>query len=198
MEETYQCPHIILPLYIYSDVSVFLLHILHACMINQMRKRKSARLALRNVDKNTTQSKKKKMNVRKKARIEDEVSVAGGAETTHAAMTGVPRDDTNVDKNTTQSKKKKMNVREKARIADEVSVAGGAETTHAAMTGVPRDDTTVHATCWWSDWREPVDANKCRDFSTASFGKGNKTPLFPCGCYIVILGLKQLQISIFA
>ena len=151
MEETYQCPHIILPLYIYSDVSVFLLHILHACMINQMRKRKSARLALRNVDKNTTQSKKKKMNVRKKARIEDEVSVAGGA-----------------------------------------------ETTHAAMTGVPRDDTTVHATCWWSDWREPVDANKCRDFSTASFGKGNKTPLFPCGCYIVILGLKQLQISIFA
>ena len=80
-----------------------------------------------------------------------------------------------VDKNTRS--KGKMNVKKKARTVDKASDAGGAKLNDAAMASVPGDDTAVHGACWWSDWREPVDADKCRDFSEKSFGKGNKRVL---------------------
>ena len=48
----------------------------------------------------------------------------------------------------------------------------GSKQKHGAVVNFPEDNTPVHAACWWSDWREQVDPQDYRDFSTKGFGNG--------------------------
>ena len=102
-----------------------------------------------------------------------------------------------VDKNTLS--KGKMSVKKKSRSLNKKLDSGDAKLNHAAVTDVPGDDTQLHAACWWSDWKEQVDANKCRDFSKESFGKGNETGILSsCSVHCHTRAITIFTFSLFA